>query len=86
MAKRGRANGRYGQQRRAVTQTFDDVVDGHEGAGREAKERLTQAISTLDVFVGHCFDEESMREMRPKAADALDLLRELVDGTEIYFE
>lgn len=86
MAKRGAANRNYGQHRRAVTQTFEDVVDGHEAAGREAKERLTQAISTLDVFVGHCFDEESMREMRSKAADALDLLRELVNGTEIYFE
>lgn len=89
MGKRGKANGGYGRLQRALNGTLNDVIDGQlaheEEMARVEKEKLVQAISTIDTFLGHCFDEESMREMRPKAADALDLLRELVKGTEISF-
>ena len=88
--KRGRANGKYGRWKRAINGEFRQLCERLDVAEAEAvaeeRARLEAAIAAIDTLIGHTWDEEAWRELRPRAAEGLDVLRELVRSTEIVLE
>lgn len=88
--KRGRANGKYGRWQRAIRGELAGVcarLDVAEDAAIAAERaRLEAAIAAIDTLIGHGFDEESWRDLRPRAAEGLSVLRDLVANTVIEFE
>lgn len=90
--KRGRANGRYGRWRRAITQTFNQLVDEHESKADEERRRLLDALATLETTL-HCagdvysYDAQGNRTLLNLAAgEAIKTLRSMVESVEIVFE
>lgn len=88
--KRGRGNGKYGRWARAIRGELAGVCErldvAEDAAIAAERARLEAAIAAIDTLIGHGFDEESWRDLRPRAAEGLSVLRELVANTVIEFE
>ena len=88
--KKGRANGKYGRWQRAIRGEFKELCKrldvAEDEAVAEERARLEAALSAIDALIGHAWDEEAWRVLRPRAAEGLDVLRELVRNTEFVVE
>lgn len=88
--KKGRANGKYGRWQRAIRGEFKELCKrldvAEDEAVAEERARLEAAIGAVAALIDMGWDVQEWRRLQPRAAEGLDVLRELVRNTEFVVE